>query len=150
MWLKGILKEFWIRQKNVTVLCDNQSIIHLIKHQVFHERSKHISVKIHFVRNIVEKRIVSVEKDNIDDNATDMLTKSLPSNKFRYCLELVQLKPGMFTEVWRYVKLGEAIHLRWKIEVIKWSSYSVSFGPLSFKLSQLMKNCSRLWLNRVT
>lgn len=74
------------------MLCDNQSTIHLMKHQLFNERSKHISVKLHFARDIIEKGTVSVKKVSTDDNAADMLTKPLPSNKFRYCSDLVQLK----------------------------------------------------------
>lgn len=61
-------------------MCDNQSIIHLVKHQVFHDRSKHISVKFHFVRDLVEKGVVIVKKVGTEDNAVDMLSKSLPRN----------------------------------------------------------------------
>lgn len=62
MWLKGIIRDFGIAQKAVTIKCDNQSTLHLVKHQVFHERSKHIDVRLHFVRDMVEKGIISVSK----------------------------------------------------------------------------------------
>lgn len=91
MWLKGILSEFGVKQKSITILCDNQSTIHLVKHQVFHERSKHISVKMHFVRDMVEKGVVIIKKVGTEDNAANMLTKALPGNKFKYCSELVKL-----------------------------------------------------------
>ncbi|XP_057808557.1 secreted RxLR effector protein 161-like [Salvia miltiorrhiza] len=42
VWLKGMLADFGVFQKNVEIFCDNQSALHLAKHQVFHERSKHI------------------------------------------------------------------------------------------------------------
>lgn len=56
MWLKGIIRDFGIQQKTVTIKCDNQSTLHLVKHQVFHERSKNIDVRLHFVRDVVEER----------------------------------------------------------------------------------------------
>lgn len=91
MWLKGILKDFGVLQKAVVVHCDNQSTIHVVKHQVFNERSKHIIVKLHFVRDIIDKGAVIVQKIHTDDNAADMLTKALPSSKFKLCSELVKV-----------------------------------------------------------
>lgn len=55
LWLKGIISELGLKQEQVVVHCDNQSAIHLSKHQVFHERSKHIDVKLHFVRDVIAK-----------------------------------------------------------------------------------------------
>ena len=61
------------------------------KHQVFHERSKHIDVRMHFIRDEIQKGEVGVVKISIEHNAADMLTKSLPDMKFSYCMELVGL-----------------------------------------------------------
>lgn len=54
IWLKGILKDFGITHIHIVILSDNQSTLHLVKHQMFHEKSKHIDVKLHFVRDIIE------------------------------------------------------------------------------------------------
>lgn len=78
-----------INQDCVVVHCDNQSTIYLTKHQLFNEWSKHIDVKLHFVIDVVARGVVKVKKIHTDDNPADMLTKSLPSIKFRYCLDLV-------------------------------------------------------------
>ena len=53
IWLKGITEESAMNRGKVVVYCDNQSAIHLAKNQSFHERSKHIDVRLHFVRDIV-------------------------------------------------------------------------------------------------
>lgn len=42
IWLKGMVSELGLNQKEVKIFCDNQSVVHLVKHQMFHERSKHI------------------------------------------------------------------------------------------------------------
>lgn len=62
IWLKGILGEIEIVQGSVPIKCDNQSVLHLSKHQIFHERSKHIDVRLHFARDEVEKEIVAMVK----------------------------------------------------------------------------------------
>ena len=49
-WLRGLAAEFGVVQKSVAFGCDNSSAICLAKHQVFHERSKHIDVRLHFIR----------------------------------------------------------------------------------------------------
>lgn len=60
---------------------------------MYHERSKHIDVKLHFVRVVVE-RDVKVIKVSTTDNAINMLTKSLPTEKFRYCMKLIGMSAG--------------------------------------------------------
>ncbi|KAE8683864.1 hypothetical protein F3Y22_tig00111166pilonHSYRG00202 [Hibiscus syriacus] len=89
MLLKGMVEELGIQQNVVTVFCDNQSTIHLTRNQVFHERSKHIDVKLHFVRDMVAKGSIIVENISTEENPADMLTKALPAAKFRHCLDLV-------------------------------------------------------------
>lgn len=91
IWLKGILSEFGICQKQISVHCDNQGAIHLAKHQVFHERCKHIDVKLHFVRDITDKGEVRVDKISTLDNPAYMMTKALPQSKFKHCLNLVNV-----------------------------------------------------------
>lgn len=52
IWIKGFFGELMQREENVTVHCDSQSALHLIKNPMFHERSKHIDIKLHFIRDI--------------------------------------------------------------------------------------------------
>lgn len=91
IWLKGLLNDFGIEQGTATIKCDSQSVLHLAKHQVFHERSKHIDVKLHFVRYEVNKGVVKMVKVSMKENAADMLTKTLPTEKFKYYLDLVSI-----------------------------------------------------------
>ena len=89
IWLKGLFGELDDRLKVTTVFCDNQSAIFLSKDQMFHDRTKHIDIRYHFVRDIIEKGDCVVEKIHTDDNPADMFTKSLPIAKFKLCLDLV-------------------------------------------------------------
>lgn len=58
--------------------CDNQSAIHLSKSQAYYEKTKHIDVRLHFVRLEVSKGAVKMLKINTKENPTDMLTKAVP------------------------------------------------------------------------
>lgn len=93
VWLNGILNDFGIEQKATRVLCDNNSAICLAKYQIFHERSKHIDVRLHYIRDQIEKNEVEVLKVGTEDNAADPLTKAVPHLKLKHCLELVSVLP---------------------------------------------------------
>jgi ribonuclease HI len=53
IWLKGLYAKLCGDDSCVNLFCDSQSAIYLYKDQMFHERSKHIDVKYHYVRDIV-------------------------------------------------------------------------------------------------
>ncbi|GJU70104.1 retrovirus-related pol polyprotein from transposon TNT 1-94 [Tanacetum coccineum] len=89
IWLRGMVNEFGLHQEVLVVYCDNQSVVHLTKNNKFHSKTKHIEVRHHFVRDIVEKGEVIVDKIHTNDNPADMLTKVLTPTKFKHCLDLV-------------------------------------------------------------
>jgi len=64
--------------------------IHLVNHQVYHERTKHFDIRLHFVRDIIESKEIVVEKVASEDNLTDVFTKSLPRSRFKHCLDLIK------------------------------------------------------------
>lgn len=88
LWLKGLLSSFGIEQGSIKIYCDNQSAIHLSKNQQFHNRTKHIDIKHHFVRDQIEKGYIEILKVHTSLNAADMLTKFVPKKKFEFCLKL--------------------------------------------------------------
>ncbi|KAL0294148.1 UNVERIFIED_CONTAM: Retrovirus-related Pol polyprotein from transposon TNT 1-94 [Sesamum radiatum] len=91
IWLKGLLDEIGFLKHKVTVFSDSQSSIQLCKNPVFHDRTKHIDVRYHFIRDIVGKDIINLEKIKSDENPADMGTKSLPIEKFHHCLDILKL-----------------------------------------------------------
>lgn len=92
IWVKGILEEFAIFQEQVTIFCDNQSAIHLSKHQGYHERNKHIDVKLYFLRDMIEKGVIVVRNLDTAENPADCFTKDVPSGKFELFLNLIKLQ----------------------------------------------------------
>ncbi|KAH9706111.1 hypothetical protein KPL70_012113 [Citrus sinensis] len=88
IWLKGMATELGDEQDSVEVYCDSQSAIHLSKSQTHHEKTKHIDVKLHFVRLEVSRGAVKLLKINAEENPADILTKSVPYAKFNLCMNL--------------------------------------------------------------
>jgi len=91
IWLRGLVNELGLTQKVLTMFCDSQSVIHLTKNNRYHDKTKHIKIKHHFIRDVVVVRKNMVEKIHTSDNPADMLTKPLPITKFEHCLDLVGL-----------------------------------------------------------
>jgi hypothetical protein len=58
---------------------------------MFHERTKHIDVKYHYVRDIVAQDKLKVCKIRTCDNPTDMMKKPVHVGKFELCSGLVAI-----------------------------------------------------------
>ena len=77
---------------------DNKSTISLAKNPVFHERSKHIEVKYHFIRDCVETKKVELEFVRTDHQLADMLTKPLGRVRLaelRTSIGMVEVSPEL-------------------------------------------------------
>lgn len=91
IWLQGLLKEARLLDSSVTIFSDSQSAIHLSKNPVYHERTKHVDIRFHFLRELIAAGTLKVEKVATEDNPSDMGTKILPVTKFKHCLNLLQI-----------------------------------------------------------
>lgn len=70
----------------IEVHCDSQSAIYLSKNFVYKERTNHMTVKYNFIRDIIADGVAKVLKIHTSINPADMLTKTLPVEKFSGCL----------------------------------------------------------------
>ncbi|GKB80261.1 hypothetical protein Tco_0947156, partial [Tanacetum coccineum] len=93
IWQRGLLEELGVEYA-VAVNCDNQGAIHLSWNHVFHERTKHINVRYHFIREVLEAKTVKVLKVGTEHNVADALTKVVPGRKLQHCLELLNVGIG--------------------------------------------------------
>ena len=61
MWLRKLLSDLLNLQLDATcIYCDNQSCVNLSKNLVFHEKSKHIKMKYHYIMDMVQRRAVKL------------------------------------------------------------------------------------------
>ena len=91
-WLKGLFGEFGRMQDKVKLLCDSQSAIHLAKNPTYHSKTKHIRIKYHFLRQVIDEGGVSLEKVHTKENCTNMFTKQVLLEKLRWCLASLGLQ----------------------------------------------------------
>ena len=69
---------------------DNKSAIELTKEHCYHARTKHIDIKYHFIRWIVEESQIKLVYHPTDEMIADTLTKALPSPKVKHFTAIVQ------------------------------------------------------------
>ncbi|KAH9658774.1 hypothetical protein KPL70_023619 [Citrus sinensis] len=91
LWLKGLVSKLGLKQELVTVSCDSSSAIQLSKNAKHHERTKHVDVRMHFIRDEIIREVINVVKIPSKVNLVDMLTKPLPTIKFRNSLNLIRI-----------------------------------------------------------
>ena len=91
-WLKNILKDFHVNvDEPITVHSDNQSTIKMIENSKFSSRTKHIDVRLHFVRECVYAAKIKLKYCPSEHNVADLLTKPLAGVKMKYLRNLAAL-----------------------------------------------------------
>lgn len=82
IYLKNLLFELKCRNDLPQLLYnDNQGAQLLTKQFVFHKRSKHIDIRLHFVGTAVENNCIKIEYLNTNSMPADIFTKSLSCQK---------------------------------------------------------------------
>jgi hypothetical protein len=78
LWFRNFLAELGFPQLSpTTVLCDNQGTVSCTHDPHAHSKMKHISIREHFIRDCIQKRLVNVIHVSNHDNQADLLTKPL-------------------------------------------------------------------------
>ncbi|KAJ0526509.1 putative RNA-directed DNA polymerase [Helianthus annuus] len=78
MWLKNLLTELGISYSlPMSVFCDSQAALSIAANPVFHERTKHFELDLHFLREKISDGIIRTEKVDSNSQLADMFTKGL-------------------------------------------------------------------------
>ncbi|GJW06529.1 ribonuclease H-like domain-containing protein [Tanacetum coccineum] len=78
IWVLKVLKD--LRYDNllpVSLFCDSKPAIKIAANPVFHERTKHFEIDLHFVREKILKGVIKTVKVESADQIADILTKGL-------------------------------------------------------------------------
>ncbi|KAI0524695.1 hypothetical protein KFK09_004077 [Dendrobium nobile] len=85
IWLRRLLFDFDATPTGpTTIFCDNVSALALANNSVFHARTKHIEIYYHFISHHIKHGEISVQHIHSIDQSADILTKSLPINRFQH------------------------------------------------------------------
>lgn len=60
-WMKHMLNDYSIEQDSLTMFCDNTGATNISKNHVHHSRTKHNNIQLHFIKDLVERKIVVLE-----------------------------------------------------------------------------------------
>jgi hypothetical protein len=64
--------------------CDNQSCVKLSENLFFHDKSKHIEIKYHDIRDMVQRGVVELQYISTNEMIADILTKPLSRVKYEH------------------------------------------------------------------
>ncbi|GAV81109.1 hypothetical protein CFOL_v3_24568, partial [Cephalotus follicularis] len=85
MWIKQLLGELGFGDQSLIQLWyDNQATIHIASNPIFHERTNHIEVDCHFIRENVQQKLISTSFVRTVGQLADVFTKSLDSERISY------------------------------------------------------------------
>jgi hypothetical protein len=77
MWFAQWFHEFLSADISIPIYCDNTAAIQLSKNEIQHQRTKHIDISYHFLRDLIKQGKVTVEWVSTNDQLADILTKQL-------------------------------------------------------------------------
>ena len=80
VWLTRLVHDFGLTLTAPTLLfCDNQVALHIASNPIFHERTKHIELDCHFVKEQVAVGCLKLMPIRANHRLADLFTKPLPS-----------------------------------------------------------------------
>ena len=77
-----MLKDFGVSREVLTLYYDNLSAINISKNPIQHSRTKHIDIRHHYIRNLIEDKIIDLRHVSIEDQMVDIFTKGLDASKY--------------------------------------------------------------------
>lgn len=78
---------------SATIWCDNISATELAKNPVYHSRTKHIELDMHFIRDKVLARELEINYIPSEEQIADILTKPLTFTQFNYLRSILNVQP---------------------------------------------------------
>ena len=83
LWLcKLLVGLFGVQLRPTMIYRDNQSCIKLSENPFFHDRSKNIEIRYHFIQDYVQRGAVELQYISTNEQVADILTKALGKGKF--------------------------------------------------------------------
>ena len=83
IWIKRVLEELEVPITTpMRVYCDNKAAISIAHNPVLHDRTKHIEVDKHFIREKIESGLICIPYIPTTQQVADILTKGLPNQQF--------------------------------------------------------------------
>ena len=87
LWLRKLLTELgYTLTKSCELYCDNQAAINIFENLVQHDRTKHVEVDKHFIKEKLEAEVIKLPHVRSEDQLEDILTKAVGAQFFEEVL----------------------------------------------------------------
>ena len=87
--MKKLLSDYKISQDTMIVYCDNSSAIDISENPIQHVKTKHIEIRYHFIRELIERKIVTLEYIPTERQNANIFTKPLDRSKFETLRQVI-------------------------------------------------------------
>ena len=88
VWMRKLLSDLFDLQLDATcIYCENKSRVKLSKNPMFHDKSKHIEIKYHYIKDMVQRGAMKLQYVATNEQIDDVLIKPLARVKFEYFRE---------------------------------------------------------------
>lgn len=82
-WLKILIRDLGlVSEEPMRHYCDNKAAINIAHNLVQHDRTKHIEVDRHFIKEKINEGAISIPFMSSLNQLADLLTKGIPSKMF--------------------------------------------------------------------
>lgn len=96
LWLKQMFKDIKVNCKEpITIYCDNTTTIDISKNPILHSKTKHVYIKLNFLKENVEAKEVKLVYVNTKEQIVDIFTKPLPKEAFGYLRDQLGVIPQL-------------------------------------------------------
>jgi hypothetical protein len=90
LWLRKILTELGVNVKNdIKLYYDNKSAFDISYNSVQHDRTKHIEIDRHFIKEKIDSHIISLSFVRFCEHVADILTKAVANKQFEEILKKI-------------------------------------------------------------
>lgn len=92
IWLRQLLKEMHINIPAPKLFTDISSATAIVTNPVLHQRTKHIEIDIHTIRDKVLQKEIEIQRVNTKENIVDNFTKNVTEYLFNYLRQKLKMK----------------------------------------------------------
>jgi hypothetical protein len=93
LWLRRLLSEIgFAPNSEMNLYCDNKAAIEISQNSIQHDRTKHIEIDRHFIKQNLEEKVICFPFVRSEDQLADMLTKAVSNKNFHSSLDKLGIK----------------------------------------------------------